>query len=86
VLGALTIEQLFDSLGVRINGLRSAQATVCIDWVFTDPDRTYRTELSNGALIHADAGYGTGEPRLTITLAKPQLIAVIATGKLDAVQ
>jgi alkyl sulfatase BDS1-like metallo-beta-lactamase superfamily hydrolase len=86
VLGALTIEQLFDSLGVRIDGLRAAEATVCIDWVFTDLNRTYRTELSNGALIHADAGYGSGEPGLTITLAKPQLIGVIATGKLDAVQ
>ena len=86
VLGALTIEQLFDSLSVRIDGLRAAEATVCIDWIFTDLNRTYRTELSNGALIHADAGYGTGEPGLTITLAKPQLIAVIATGKLDGVQ
>jgi alkyl sulfatase BDS1-like metallo-beta-lactamase superfamily hydrolase len=86
VLGALTIEQLFDSLGVRIDGLRAAKATVCIDWIFTDLNRTYRTELSNGALIHADAGYGTSEPGLTITLAKPQLIAVIATGKLDTVQ
>ena len=86
VLGALTIEQLFDSLSVRIDGLRAAEATVCIDWIFTDLNRTYRTELSNGALTHADAGYGTSEPGLTITLAKPQLIAVIATGKLDEVQ
>ncbi len=85
VLGALTIEQLFDSLGVRIDGLRAAEATVCIDWVFTDLDRTYRTELSNGAFIHADAGYGSGEPALTVTLVKPQLIGVIATGKLDGV-
>ena len=49
VLGALTIEQLFDSLSVRIDGLRAAEATVCIDWIFTDLNRTYRTELSNGA-------------------------------------
>jgi alkyl sulfatase BDS1-like metallo-beta-lactamase superfamily hydrolase len=86
VLAALTIEQLFDSLSVRIDGLRAVEARVCIDWIFTDLHRTYRTELSNGALIHADAGYGTSKPRLAITLAKPQLIDVIATGKLDAVQ
>ena len=85
VLGALTIEQLFDSLGVRLNGERAAATSACIDWVFTDLDRTYRTELSNGALIHSDAGYGMGEPTLTVTLVKPQLIGVIATGKLDAV-
>jgi alkyl sulfatase BDS1-like metallo-beta-lactamase superfamily hydrolase len=85
VLGALTIEQLFDSLGVRLDGERAALASACIDWVFTDLDRTYRTELSNGALIHSDAGYGMGDPTLTITLRKPQLIGVIATGKLDSV-
>jgi len=85
VLGALTIEQLFDSLGIRVDGVRAADAAVCIDWVFTDLDRTYRTQLSNGALIHSDAGYGMGEPTLTVTLAKPQLIGVIATGKLDSV-
>ena len=53
--------------------------------MFTDLGRTYRTELSNGALIHSDAGYGMGEPGLTITLVKPQLIGVIGTGKLEAV-
>ena len=35
---------------------RGADAASCIDWVFTDLDRTYRTELSNGALIHAERG------------------------------
>jgi alkyl sulfatase BDS1-like metallo-beta-lactamase superfamily hydrolase len=79
----VTVEQLFDSLGVRVDGLRAAEATVCIDWVFTDLDRTYRTALSNGALIHADAGYGSADPGLTVTLTKPQLIGVIATGNLD---
>ena len=56
VLGALTIEQLFDSIAIRVDGLRAAGESVCIDWVFTDLDRTYRTERSNGAFIHADAG------------------------------
>ncbi len=53
--------------------------------VFTDLDRTYRTELSNGALIHADAGYGSADPGLTVTLTTPQLLGVIATGDLGAV-
>ena len=29
VLGALTIEQLFDSIAIRVDGLRAAEATVC---------------------------------------------------------
>jgi len=85
VLGALTIEQLFDSIGIRIDGIRAAEVTLCIDWVFTDLDRTYRTELSNGALIHSDAGYGMGTPTLTITLTKRQFLGVIASGSLDGV-
>ena len=41
--------------------------------VFIDLDRTYRTTLSNGALIHSDAGYGMPEPALTVTLPKLRL-------------
>ena len=85
VLGALTIEQMFDSLAIRIDGMRAAKVNACIDWVFTDMGRTYRTQLSNGALIHSDPGYGGDEPSLTITLEKPQLVGVLATGKLDGV-
>ena len=44
---------------------------------------TYRTELSNGALIHADAGHGMGEPALTVTLTEPALLGVLGTGRLD---
>nr|WP_246326087.1 alkyl sulfatase dimerization domain-containing protein [Actinomycetospora corticicola] len=84
VLAALTVEQMFNSLGARIDGPRAAEAQVCIDWVFTDLGRTYRTELSHGALIHDDAGYGSSEPGLTITLTKSQLITVISTGTLDS--
>ncbi len=85
VLGQLTIEQLFDSIAIRVDGMRAAQADVCIDWVFTDLNRTYRTTLSNGALIHADAGYGGGEPKLTVTLAKLDILKVVVTASVDSV-
>jgi alkyl sulfatase BDS1-like metallo-beta-lactamase superfamily hydrolase len=86
VLSALTIEQLFDSIGIRIDGLRAAEASVCIDWVFTDLKRTYRTLLSNGAFIHAEPGYGGGEPALTLTLTKPQLLGVLAGAGLGDIE
>jgi alkyl sulfatase BDS1-like metallo-beta-lactamase superfamily hydrolase len=86
VLGALTIEQLFDSIGIRIDGERAADAEVSIDWVFTDASRTYRTTLSNGAFIHSDAGYGGGDPQLTLTLTKPQLLGLLAGGGLDGIE
>ena len=62
VLGALTIEQLFDSIAIRVDGLRAAEDSACVDWVFTDLDRTYRTELSNGAFIHAEPGTAAVTP------------------------
>ena len=55
-LGGLTITQLFDSIGVRIDGPRAGAEKLAIDWVFTDEGFTYRTQLSNGALIHASTG------------------------------
>ena len=59
---------------------------MCIDWVFTDLDRTYRTELSNGALIHADAGYGGGDPKLTLTLTKLQMLGLLGGKGLDGIE
>ena len=47
---ALTIEQLFDTLAIRVDGPRAGRVPV-IDWNFTDPGHTYRLALSNGALI-----------------------------------
>ena len=34
--GALTIEQLFDSLAIRVDGPRAAAESLVIDWHFTD--------------------------------------------------
>ena len=80
VLSALTIEQMFDSLGVRIDGPRAWEAAVDIDFVFTDLSRTYHVALSNGALIHADKRIGSDAAPLVLTLTKPELLEVLSTG------
>ena len=82
---ALTIDQLFDSVAIRVNGPRAWDEHLTIDWVFTDAGHTYRLELTNGVLIqHLDpAGGGTD---LTVTLTKPQLIGLLTgTGGLDGI-
>ena len=79
VLGALTITQLFDSIGVRIDGPRAAADTLSVDWVLTDLGITYRAALSNGALIHAERGAREADPDLTVTLTKPQLLRLLGT-------
>jgi alkyl sulfatase BDS1-like metallo-beta-lactamase superfamily hydrolase len=79
---ALTITQLFDSIAIRINGPKAWAERLSIGWHFTDTHENYRMELSNGALIH----YPTTDKRpadLTVTLAKPQLLQLLATAKPD---
>lgn len=84
VLSALTIEQLFDSLGVRIDGPSAASDSLGIDFRFTDLDRVYRVQLSNGALIHADRGTSDAPADLTVTLTKIQLLGALATADFTA--
>jgi alkyl sulfatase BDS1-like metallo-beta-lactamase superfamily hydrolase len=83
VLSALTVEQLFDSIGVRVDGPKAASDHLAIDWTFTDEDRTYRTGLSNGALIHADRADNAPPAGLSVRLTKPGLLGVLASGNLD---
>ncbi len=81
---ALTITQLFDSIGIRINGPRAWDTEVSIRWHFTDTDEIYRMELSNGALIHHPTK--REDPAdLVIALTKPELVAVLA-GSTDGIQ
>ncbi|MFC1444005.1 alkyl sulfatase dimerization domain-containing protein [Streptacidiphilus sp. N1-10] len=88
--GALTVDQLIDSLAVRVDGPRAWDAVAVIDLELTDEGHTWRLELSNGALIHRSRRTGTpapGEavPGLTLALTKPQLLGALAGRGLDGV-
>ena len=52
LIQALTVEQLFDSIAIRVNGPKAWSQTLTIDWNFTDVSSRHRMTLSNGALIH----------------------------------
>ena len=79
--GALTIEQLFDTLAIRVDGPRAADETLVIDWNFTDAEQAGPAQLSNGALIQTAPG---GEPaQLRLTLTKPAMLKLLATQRLD---
>ncbi len=82
--GALELEQIFDSVALRIDGPRAWDEHLAIDWIFSDLGRTIRTTLSNGVLSQ------TPDPPadavdLTITLTKTQLFDVLLQGELDGV-
>ena len=82
---ALTITQLFDSLAIRINGMRAWDTTASIRWHFTDTGETYRMALSNGVLTHHPTTR-TPPADLVVTLTKAQLLGMLAGGSPDGVR
>jgi alkyl sulfatase BDS1-like metallo-beta-lactamase superfamily hydrolase len=85
VLGALSLEQVFDSIAIRIDGPRAWDTRLTIDWRFTDLDTEIRLSLANGVLTQTSGHDGTPAD-LTVTLTKPQLLAMVASQSLDGIQ
>ncbi|TMQ90587.1 MBL fold metallo-hydrolase, partial [Actinomadura soli] len=83
----LTVEQVFDSMAIRVNGPKAWDEHLTIDWDFTDTGDRYRMMLSNGVLIHrrATGGAGGGDADLMLTLTRPHLFALIAGGGTDGI-
>ncbi|MGP8303746.1 alkyl/aryl-sulfatase [Streptomyces inhibens] len=82
---ALTVDQLIDSLALRIDGPRAWSTSLTLDLYLPDEDRTWHLTLSNGALTHlsspgAPTPNDEGGPDLTLTLTKPQLLSLLAGG------
>ena len=84
-MNALTIEQLFDSVAIRINGPKAWNEQVVIDWNFTDLGRSHRTKLSNGVLIQGVVTEHESAD-LTLTLTKRQLLLMLAGAGIDGIE
>ena len=83
---ALTVEQLFDTLAIRVDGPRAASQALVIDWHVTDTGSTVRLALSNGALIQTENPKGKAAADLTLTLTKAQLLGLLAGRGLDGIE
>ncbi|MFR9751900.1 alkyl/aryl-sulfatase [Nocardia sp. 004] len=83
MLVALTVEQLFDAMALRVDGPKAWDHRVVVDWIFTDEDRRHRLELRNGRLTHFDIGPGMSlpEPDAAFTLTKDTMIRVLLAGE-----
>ncbi|TQF74912.1 MBL fold metallo-hydrolase [Rhodococcus spelaei] len=85
IAAALTVEQVFDAMSLRIDGPRAWSARIVIDWKITDENVVHRTELRNGLLVHWDVddagvdGESTAADA-TFTLARPMLLGVLVGG------
>src|ERR1700754_814322 len=71
-LAALRTEQLWDVLGVRLNGAKAEGKRIVLNWTFTDTGETFILNLENCALTYvtgaqaAEADAGFTLPRSTL--------------------
>jgi alkyl sulfatase BDS1-like metallo-beta-lactamase superfamily hydrolase len=84
LLQALTLDQLFDSLAIRVDGPRSWDADLTIRFNVRDGDPV-TVRLHNGVLVHTTGKTPeAAEPDLDVTLAEADLRALLlGTGGLD---
>ncbi|MFC9282853.1 alkyl/aryl-sulfatase [Streptomyces collinus] len=77
VVAALTLEQLFDSLAIRVDGPRSWDADITVRWDILG-GRPVTMRLRNGVLTHV-TGTMSGAPDadVTVTLAEADLRGVL---------
>ncbi|MGC5246041.1 alkyl/aryl-sulfatase [Gordonia sp. DT219] len=80
IAAALTVEQLFDAVALRVNGPAAWDAHIVIDWRITDENRFYRSELRNGVLVHHDIDAAAASAGLTISGTRPALLGIILAG------
>jgi alkyl sulfatase BDS1-like metallo-beta-lactamase superfamily hydrolase len=76
-LAALRTEQLWDVLGVRLNGPKAGGKRIVLNWNFTDTNETFILNLENSALTYV-AGAQADEADASFTLARGVLDDVIA--------
>jgi len=76
-LAALRTEQLWDVLGVRLNGPKAEGKRIVLNWKFTDTGETFVLNLENSALTYV-ADSQVADADASFTLARGVLDEVIA--------
>ncbi|AZG47527.1 alkyl/aryl-sulfatase [Gordonia insulae] len=81
IIAALSVEQVFDAVALRVDGPNSWDANITLDWVITDENLRHRSELRNGLLVHFDLDDDApGRADATFTLTKPVLLGLFLAG------
>ncbi|WP_213771482.1 alkyl sulfatase dimerization domain-containing protein [Bradyrhizobium sp. dw_78] len=76
-LAALRTEQLWDVLGIRLNGPKAEGKRIVLNWSFTDTGETFILNLENCALTYV-AGAQSADADAGFTLARGTFDEVIA--------
>jgi alkyl sulfatase BDS1-like metallo-beta-lactamase superfamily hydrolase len=76
VARALSIEQLWDAMGARLDGPRAWNTSLSIGWYFTDVEERWTVKVENGALS-AVKGKLAANAQATVTLTRAAFDAVL---------
>jgi linear primary-alkylsulfatase len=76
-LSALRTEQLWDVLGVRLNGPKAEGKHIVLNWTFTDTGERFVLNLENSALTYTE-GVQLESADASFTLARSTLDEVVA--------
>jgi alkyl sulfatase BDS1-like metallo-beta-lactamase superfamily hydrolase len=76
-LAALRTEQLWDVLGIRLNGPKAEGKHIVLNWNFTDTGETFALNLENSALTYTE-GTQAANADASFTLARSTLDEVVA--------
>jgi len=76
-LAALATSQLWDVLGIRLNGPKAEGKHIVLNWSFTDTGETFVLNLENSALTYTE-GMQAPNADASFTLARTTLDEVIA--------
>ncbi len=82
---SLSVEQVFDSLAIRIDGPKAWDKTFAIDWHFTDVGERWRTTLSNGVFVPR-LDPTPADVDLSLSLTKMQLFGLLAGQGRDEIE
>ena len=73
ILRAMSVEQVFDAIAVRLKSEDVGGLSVFVNWTFTDSDEKWVLGLSNRTLFHVQ---GRHDPRANVTLSLPRITLV----------
>ncbi|MFE7224539.1 alkyl/aryl-sulfatase [Nocardioides sp. NPDC057577] len=90
LLAALSVSQLLESLAIRVDGPRSWDLDLRVDWHLLDHDDTsaggwWHARLHHGVLVHWRGDAPDPAAALTLTLTRPQLAGLLGTRRLDGI-
>jgi alkyl sulfatase BDS1-like metallo-beta-lactamase superfamily hydrolase len=76
LLLAMTIEQLFDSMSVRLKSEEVGGIAMCINWNFTDIDEKWILGISNRTLYYTQ-GRHDDSAAATVTISRATLLKIV---------